>query len=63
MAVEWERIPDGLPEGFQALDSDEVVGCVYQIPHGPERGLWFWTMTVVRLGPRLTHEREGGSPR
>ena len=36
--VEWERIPDGVPEDFQALDGDEIVGRVYQIPTGPERG-------------------------
>jgi hypothetical protein len=37
MPVEWERIPDELPEDFQALDGDEIVGRVYQIPTGPER--------------------------
>ena len=37
MPVEWERIPDGLPEDFQALDGDEIVGRVYHIPTRPER--------------------------
>jgi hypothetical protein len=46
MPVEWERIPDGVPEDFQALDGNEIVGRIYQIPTGPERGLWFWTMTA-----------------
>jgi hypothetical protein len=59
MAVEWERIPDGLPEDFQALDGDEIVGRVYQIPHGPEQGLWFWTMTVVRPGPPIAFPTNG----
>jgi hypothetical protein len=36
MPVEWERIPDGLPEDFRALDGDEIVGRVYEIPHGPQ---------------------------
>jgi hypothetical protein len=63
MPVEWERIPDGVPEDFQALDGDEIVGRVYQIPHGPERGLWFWTMTVVRPGPRITFPRSGTEAR
>jgi hypothetical protein len=38
MAVEWERIPDGVPEDFQALDGDEIVRRVYQIPTEPEQG-------------------------
>jgi hypothetical protein len=37
MPVEWERI--GLPEDFQALDGDEIVGRVYHIPTRPERRL------------------------
>jgi hypothetical protein len=48
MPVEWERIRGGLAEDLQALDGDAIVGRVYQIPHGPERGLWFWTMTALR---------------
>jgi hypothetical protein len=30
--VEWERIPDGVPADFQALDGDEIVGWVYRQP-------------------------------
>jgi hypothetical protein len=26
MPVEWERIPDGVPEDFQALNGNEIVG-------------------------------------
>ena len=63
MAVEWERIPDGVPEDFQALDGDEIVGRVYQIPLGPERGLWFWTMTALRPGPRLPPPTHGTEAR
>jgi hypothetical protein len=61
--VEWERIPEGVPEDLQALDGDEIVGRVYRIPLGPERGLWFWTMTVVRPGPRVTFPTNGTEAR
>jgi hypothetical protein len=30
MPIEWERIPDGVEEDFQALDGDEIVGWVYR---------------------------------
>jgi hypothetical protein len=63
MPVEWERIPDGVAEDFQALDGDEVVGRVYQIPTGPERGLWFWTMVAVWPGPRVTFPTNGTEAR
>jgi hypothetical protein len=36
MPVGWERIPDGVPEDFRALNGDEIVGRAYQIPHGPQ---------------------------
>jgi hypothetical protein len=63
MPVEWERIRDGLPEDFRALDRNKIVGRVYQIPHGPERGLWVWIMTAVRPGPRLPHPTNGREAR
>jgi hypothetical protein len=63
MPVEWERIPDGIAEDFQALDGDAIVGRVYQIPTGPQAGLWFWTMTVVRPGPRVTFPTNGTEAR
>jgi hypothetical protein len=59
MPVEWERIRDGLPEDFRALDGEEIVGRVYQIPHGAGAGLWFWTMTAVRPGPRFPYPTNG----
>jgi hypothetical protein len=52
-----------VPEDFQALDGDEIVGRVYQIPHGPQEGLWFWTMTVVRPGPRVAFPTNGTEAR
>jgi hypothetical protein len=63
MPIEWERIPDGVSEDFQALDGEEIVGRVYQIPTGPERGLWFWTMTALRPGPRITFPTNGTETR
>ncbi len=38
-------------QDFTASDGEEVIGRVYQITEGPDRGLWFWTMTAVRSGP------------
>ena len=38
---------------FTAYDGDKIIGRVYQYPHGPQQGLWLWTMTVVLPGPRL----------
>jgi hypothetical protein len=63
MPVEWERIRGGLPEDFRALDGDETVGRVYQIPSGPAAGQWLWTMTAVRPGPRLTFPTNGTEAR
>jgi hypothetical protein len=54
MPIERERLPDGVTQDFRALNGDEIVGRVYQIPIGPERGFWFWTMTALRPGPRIT---------
>jgi hypothetical protein len=34
-----------------------------QIPHRPEQGLWFWTMTAVRPGPRVTFPTNGTEAR
>ncbi len=36
---------------------DEIVGRVYQMRTGPERGLWLWTMSALRPGPRITFRR------
>jgi hypothetical protein len=52
-----------VPEDFQALNGDEIVGRVYQYPHGPQAGLWFWTMTAVRPGPRLAFPTNGTEAR
>jgi hypothetical protein len=54
-----ERIPDGVPEDFRALDGNEIVGRVRQIPTRPERGLWFWTMTALRPVPRIACPTNG----
>src|SRR5215207_352159 len=41
----WPRGPD-----FTAFDGELIVGRVYQAEHGPDKGLWFWTMSVERPG-------------
>jgi hypothetical protein len=56
MPVEWMRHSDMYRElspsniDWIALDGHRSIGRVYQITAGPESGLWFWTMTVVRPG-------------
>jgi len=42
----WPRGPD-----FTAFDGELIVGRVYQAEHGPDKGLWLWTMSVERPGP------------
>ena len=39
----WPRGPD-----FTAFDGELLVGRVFQHQDGPEKGLWFWTMSVER---------------
>ena len=39
----WPRGPD-----FTAFDGELLVGRIFQHEDGPERGLWFWTMSVER---------------
>ena len=55
----WPRGPD-----FTAFDGELLVGRVYQHEDGPEKGLWFWTMSVERLGPtRGVEARQGDAGR
>ena len=42
----WPRGPD-----FTAFHGELLVGRVFQNQEGPEKGLWFWTMSVERSGP------------
>ena len=52
--------PDEPPQpDFAALDGEKVVGRVYQYAHGPQKGLWFWTMTVSLPGPRFPGQTNG----
>ena len=44
--AKWPRGPD-----FTAFDGELIVGRVYQAEHGPDKGLWLWTMSVERPGP------------
>ena len=40
-----------------------VCSFTYQIPTGPEWGLWFWTMTALRPGPGVPFPTSGTEPR
>jgi hypothetical protein len=48
-----------LEQDFTAFDGKEVIGRVLQIPHGPEKALWLWSVTMVLPGPMFTHARSG----
>ena len=58
MKIRWKLTHETLPDAveapaqdFSAFDGEDMIGRVYQIPDGPDRGLWFWTMIAVRSGP------------
>ncbi|KLK90757.1 hypothetical protein AA309_23905 [Microvirga vignae] len=38
---------------------DTYIGNVYQEPHGPQQGMWAWSMTATPPGPRLPFPRSG----
>ena len=67
MAITWMRTSDAFPDldrsdkDFTAFAGDKVIGRVYQFEAGPEAGIWFWSMTADRLGPRFADRsgREG----
>jgi hypothetical protein len=45
------------PERPGATERERYIGRVYQYPHGPEKGLWFWTMTCTHRGPASRSRR------
>jgi hypothetical protein len=55
------------PERPGATERERYIGRVYQYPHGPEKGLWFWSMTCTHRGPasrsRRMAARKGGGCR
>src|SRR5215203_4121342 len=51
----WPRGSD-----FTAFDGELIVGRVYQAEHGPDKGLWLWTMSVERPGPLFPGPVRGG---
>jgi hypothetical protein len=56
----WRRGPD-----FTAFDGELLVGRVFQLQDGADKGLWFWTMSVEQPGtsfpgPTSGLEREHG---
>ena len=40
-------------------EQEKYIGSVQQFPHGPQEGLWSWSMTVTGPGPRLTFPTNG----
>jgi hypothetical protein len=52
MGGQYATRPKGPTPDYTALDGATVVGRVYRIDGGPEQGLWFWSMTAHRPGPR-----------
>jgi hypothetical protein len=63
MPVEWERIKDGLPEDFRALDGDEIVGRVYPARAAGRALVLDDDRRSAGAAPRVRDERDGGSPR
>jgi hypothetical protein len=66
MNIYWKPTADAFPmeggwlkQDFTAFDEVAYIGRVYQVPHGSEKGLWIWSMTVVLPGPRFTHVTSG----
>ncbi len=59
MNITWLRTSDAFPhldpsdKDFTAFDGDEVIVPDYQLEAGPEQGIWFWSMTADRPGPRF----------
>ena len=55
MNIKWmlthEAFDDASPgPDFTAFDGETAIGRVYQVDHGPDRGVWFWAMTVEQPG-------------
>jgi hypothetical protein len=48
---------------FVAFDGELLVGRVYRIGQGMDRGQWLWTMLVDLPGPRFTHRNGTASTR
>jgi hypothetical protein len=65
--VVWMLSSDAFPKhppgdaDFVALDGELLVGRVYRIGQGTDRGQWLWTMLVDLPSPRIT-PRNGTAP-
>jgi hypothetical protein len=51
------------PERPGTTERERYIGRVYQIPHGPQQGLWFWSMTCTHPGPRFPYPTNGTEAR
>ena len=66
MTIRWmlthEAFPDASPgPDFTAFDGEKPIGRVHQVEHGPDRGIWFWTMTAQDGGAPPAHPTSGRS--
>lgn len=41
---------------------DTYIAGVHQIPHGPEGGMWTWSVTISLPGPRCPYATSGREP-
>jgi hypothetical protein len=44
-------------------EREQHIGRVMQVPHGPEKGLWIWSMTCTHPGPRFPFPTNGREAR
>ena len=51
------------PERPGATERERYIGRVYQIPHGPGKVQWFWTMTCTKPGARSPFPTRGREER
>jgi hypothetical protein len=65
--IVWMLSSDAFPKhppgdvDFVAFDGELLVGRVYEITQGTDKGQWLWTMLVDLPGPRFT-ARKGTAP-
>ncbi|EIM29796.1 hypothetical protein [Microvirga lotononidis] len=74
--IYWKRTSDvwgdeaGDPTDFTAIDPErpgsepeQYIGRVMQHLHGPQKGLWFWSMICTNPGPRFPFPTNGTEAR
>jgi hypothetical protein len=64
MKIKWilthEAVAEASPgPDFTAFDGEKTIGRVYQVEHGPDRGVWCWAMTADQPGPTSAFATSG----